>query len=128
MGERYAVGLAARKKATAAEVRRVGRLARRLVEAPFETPKGLHNDIWAHDDIEGAFNEAVAQHHSSLGFSSLAEIRLTQAPPVVATNIAAVRTWCKGKLREELWRALDSWIGDPVLRDRAGTEDFDEAA
>jgi len=127
MGDRYAVGLIARKRTTPEEIRRVGRLAKPLVQSPFAALKALHAEIWGNPKREEAFEEAVSETHSSLTFSSQTEVRLS-SESVSGDDVEAVRNWCKAQLREQLRRALESWRGAVPAPERDGTDEMQMAA
>ena len=69
MGERYALGLIARTNAHPSEVDRVGRLARHLVERPYDGLRALHEEMWKSKDPAQAFEEVLRRGHNAVTFS-----------------------------------------------------------
>lgn len=104
MGERYAVGLIARRRGTQKEIARVGRLAADLIARPSESLRRHYDAVWDASTPSDEFEAMVRQPHSSLLFKDLKPLLLRESPPTpeIVSGLNVVREWCIDKLREHL--------------------------
>jgi hypothetical protein len=128
MGKRYALGLIARTKTEPAEVERVGRLARRLVENPYKALRERYEDIWGGPNPQDAFERALVRSHSSLVFSDAEEIIDTVSVADLKEDIEIAKTWCMDKLRPILRGRFHLWMATsgPAMEGREQLDERDE--
>lgn len=104
MGQRYAVGLIARRHGTDTEIAQAGRFGRDIVAKPSQALHKSYNTIWESKVPSIAFETLTSQPHTSLMFIAADEAEIQDIPPASEDpdGLHIVRDWCIDKLRQKL--------------------------
>jgi len=126
MGKRYALGLIARSTTDPAEIERVGRMARRLVESPYKALRERYDEIWATPNPQDTFERIINRVQSSLVFSDVQEQTHTASATDLKDDVETSRTWCMDKLRPILRERFHTWMATAGAPETEGRELLDE--
>jgi hypothetical protein len=126
MGKRYALGLIARSTTEPAEIERVGRMARRLVEGPYKALRERYDEIWATSFPQDTFEHMLGRVQSSLIFSDVREQTETVAVADLKDDVEKARNWCMDRLRPVLRERFHTWMATTGAPDTEGRELLDE--
>ena len=126
MGKRYALGLIARSATEPAEIERVGRLARRLVESPYKALHERYEEVWATPSPQDAFERIVTRIQSSLVFSDMQEQIENTSVADLNDDVETARNWCMDKLRPILRTRFHTWMAMAGGSEAEGREQFAE--
>jgi hypothetical protein len=127
-GDRYALGVIARRTVDESELASVGRLASALVAEPFGTLRGYFKRTWETSAPQEEFNRIIAATGSSLWFQQISDHQevFDEAEKLSShSSVDEVRTWCKAELRKALRSQYDRWINDRVSGSPDGAEEVD---
>ena len=129
--ERYAIGLIARRTTAASELASVGRLARNLVEHPFDGLKRYFNQVWNAEVPRSEFAAVVGASGSSLRFV-LDRTQEYFLPIHLAAEVGEgsleTKAWCKATLRKALRDCYSVWINDDVSETPDQSEEVETVA
>jgi hypothetical protein len=127
MGKRYALGLIARTKTDPEEIERVGRLARRFIENPYDALRERYEMIWKAPSAPDAFERFLGRSHSSVVFSDVSEIVGTAQVADLKDDTEVAKDWCKDELRRVIRSRFHAWMGtlgsSPKEREQVDEQD-----
>jgi hypothetical protein len=110
VGKRYALGLIARTTIGPDELERVGRLAKRLVENPYQGLHERYEEIWRAPNPAIAFERVLTRCHTSFIFSD-PDQRVENAVAASVQDAEIARNWCMDKLRPVIRDRFYYWLG-----------------